>query len=322
MRPAGLVAESGDPYRWVVTLVDRWLYQAHSPYQRIDIGEAGSWGRCLFLDGWLQLAESDEAIYHEHLALPALLAHPNPRHVLILGGGDGLAVRETLRHRAVQHVVMVDIDAQVVAACRQHLGDLQRGALDDPRVEVIIADARHYLRQVEPHRFDVVLVDLVDFSPESLPLYTEILDALPRVLHPQGIVVGHGASPGPPFYTGLYLVAFMAQRFAATAWYTAFVASFGEPWTFVLAGQTPLWATLDSSTWAERTVRLDAPPQTFVPEALPALLQHPPLLQAVADRLTSQPVPALHEPVWSARVLDAQAAHRWLENVAAPEEKS
>ncbi len=322
MRPAGLVAESGDPYRWVVTVVERWLYQGRSPYQRIDIGEAGSWGRCLFLDGWLQLAEIDEVVYHEHLTLPALLAHPHPQRVLILGGGDGLAARETLRHRAVQEVIMVDIDAQVVAACRQHLGDLQRGALDDPRVQVVIADARRYLRQVEPHRFDVVLVDLVDFSPESLPLYAEIFDALPRVLHPQGIVVGHAADPGPPFYTGLHLVAFMAQRFAATAWYTAFVTSFGEPWTFALAGQTPLWDALEPSVWAERASWLDAPPQTFVPETLPALLQHPQALNQVLERLTKQPLRALHEPEWSARVLDAQAAHRWLEDLAAPEGES
>ncbi len=319
MKPAGLVAESGDPYRWVVTLVDRWLYQGRSPFQRIDIGEAGPWGRCLFLDGWLQLAEVDEAVYHEHLVFPALLAHPAPQRVLILGGGDGLAVREVLRHPAVQQVTLVDIDAQVVTACRQHLGDLQQGALDDPRVQVLIADARDYLRQPTPPGFDVILVDLVDFGPESLPLYAAIFDALPGALRPQGLVVGHAADPGPPFYTGLHLVAFMAQRFAATAWYTAFVTSFGEPWTFVLGGQTPLWADLSEAAWAERAARLTSPPRTLAPAALPGMLQHPPTLDAVAERLTRQPIRALNEPQWSARVLGAQAARRWLAELAAPQ---
>ena len=316
MNPQGMVAESGFPHRWVVTLVDRWLYRGKSLFQSIAIGEAGPLGRCLFLDGWLQLAEVDEFVYHEHLVLPALLAHPAPRRVLILGGGDGLAAREALRHAAVEQVVMVDIDAQVVAACREHLADLQRGALDDPRVQVIIDDARRYLRQTDD-RFAVVLVDLVDFTPDSLPLYTEILNLLPRVLVPEGIVVAHGPDPGPPHHTGLHLVAFVAHRFAAAAWYSGFVSSFGEPWTFVLASAKPHWAALSPADWAARAKALDAPPRSLAPEALPGLLAHPPALVELVERLRRQPPERLTEPAWQARVLDEVAARRWVEELSA-----
>ncbi len=307
----GAVAESGFPHRWVITFVDRWLYRGQSAFQQIDLGEAGPLGRCLFLDGWLQLAEADEHIYHEHLVLPALLAHPQPQRVLVLGGGDGLAVREVLRHRAVSRVTLVDIDAQVVTACREHLGDLQQGALDDPRVQVRIEDARHFLRQTD-ERFDVVLVDLVDFTPESLSLYADILEPLPRVLAPQGIVVGHGPDPGPPYHTGLYLVAFLAQRFAATAWYTGFLGSFGEPWTFALAATTPQWAELSGDAWQRRAEALTSPPRSFLPNNLPAMLRHPPEDEARIRRLAQQPITALPEPAWHARVLHAEAARRLL----------
>ena len=312
----GAVAESGFPQRWVLTFVERWLYRGKSAFQQIDIGEAGPLGRCLFLDGWLQLAEADEYIYHEHLTLPALLAHPRPQRVLVLGGGDGLAVREVLRHREVRQVTLVDIDAQVVAACREHLGDLQRGALDDPRVRVIIDDARRYLRRTD-ERFDVALIDLVDFTPESLALYTEVLDGLPRVLAPEGIVVAHGPDPGPPHHTGLHLVAFVAHRFAAAAWYSGFVSSFGEPWTFVLASAKPHWAALSPADWAARAKALDAPPRSLAPEALPGLLAHPPALVELVERLRRQPPERLSEPAWRARVLDEAAARRWLEELSA-----
>lgn len=317
MNFAGAVAESGFPHRWVLTFVEHWLYRGKSPFQQIDIGEAGPLGRCLFLDGWLQLAEADEHIYHEHLVLPALLAHPHPERVLVLGGGDGLAVREALRHRAVRQVTVVDIDEQVVTACRTHLGSLQQGALDDPRVQVLIKDARRYLRQT-PARFDVVLVDLVDFTPDSLALYADILDHLPRVLQPGGIVVGHGPDPGPPHFTGLYLVAFLGQRFPATAWFTGFVGSFGEPWTFVFAAAQPLWAALSPRAWQERAKALVTPPRSFLPENLPAMLRHPSAEEERIRRFGQRPLTTLPEPAWHARVLHAEAAQRLFGEFFAP----
>lgn len=319
MNFSGAVAESGFPQRWVLTFVERWLYRGKSPFQHIDIGEAGPLGRCLFLDGWLQLAEADEYIYHEHLVLPALLAHPYPERVLVLGGGDGLAVREALRHNAVRQVTMVDIDEQVVAACRTHLRPLQRGALSDPRVEVRIADARRYLRQTAD-RFDVVLVDLVDFTTKTLSLYADILDHIPRVLHPEGIVVAHSPDPGPPHFTGLYLVAFLGRRFPATAWYTAFLSSFGEPWTFAFAAAQPFWDSLSPDEWEKRAAALSTSPRSFHPANLPAMLRHPPAEEARIRRLRQRPISALPQPTWHARVLHAEAAQRLFAQLHPPEE--
>ncbi len=307
--PAGGVVESDHPSRWIVTAVRRWLYRAQSPYQAIAIGEVPAWGRCLFLDGWLQLAEADEYIYHEHLVLPALLAHPQPRRVLILGGGDGLAAREVLRHRGVETVTLVDIDGQVVRACRQHLGDLQRGALDDPRVTVHIEDARDFLRRTTA-RYDLVLMDLVDFTPQTLALYEDLLARCATVMAEDGLLVGHAPDAQPPFFHGLQLVRFLRRFFPATAWYEAFISSFGAPWTFVLAASQPLWAQ-SAAQWAERARSLDAPPRSFVPANLPAMLTHPPHQEGWLARVDQDPTVAA-TPHWQATVLDERTFRRWV----------
>lgn len=309
-QPAGGVVESDHPSRWIVTAVGRWLYRAQSPYQAIAIGEVPAWGRCLFLDGWLQLAEADEYLYHEHLVLPALLAHPAPRRVLILGGGDGLAAREALRHRAVEQVTLVDIDGQVVDACRRYLAPLQRGALDDPRVTVHIEDAREFLRRTT-ERYDVVLMDLVDFTPQTRALYADLLQQAQAALAEGGVLVSHAPDAGPPFYHGLHLVPLARRFFPAVAWYEAFVPSFGTPWTFVLAAAAPLWDQ-PAARWEERAQALDAPPRAFVPANLPALLTHPPHQRDLVARLESGESIAHTPPAWQSAVLEADTFRRWI----------
>lgn len=271
----GAVFEASHAGRWVITPVRRWLYRGASPYQDIAVGVVPYLGRCLFLDGWLQLAEADEYIYHEHLVLPALMAHPAPRRILILGGGDGLALREVLLHTRVEHVVMVDLDAQVVEVCKTYCGDMQQGALDDPRFHLVIGDAREYLRDTSEH-FDVIFVDLVDLMPGTLPLFEDVFSRVRRVLLPDSLVVVHGPDPGPPLYEGLFMVSIMQRHFPHVAWYKAFITSFGETWSFAVGSNTENIALLPPRTWQERSRQLRRPPRSLVPEALPALMLHPP----------------------------------------------
>src|SRR5690348_6275276 len=90
-------------------------------FQALEILDTVAYGRCLFLDEKIQSSLSDEFIYHEALVQPSLVAHPAPRRVFIAGGGEGATLREVLRHPTVEEVVMVDIDAEAVAACRTYL---------------------------------------------------------------------------------------------------------------------------------------------------------------------------------------------------------
>lgn len=168
--------------------ITRVLAQLQTPYQRMEIVETGAYGRSLVLDGRWQSSTVDEFLYHEALVQPALICHGSPRRVLILGGGEGAAAREVLRWQTVQRVVMVDIDGEVVAACRDHLPEMHRGAFDDPRLELVIGDALEYL-DTSPEPWDVIISDLSDpfDTGPALQLFTqEFFQRVRRALSPQG----------------------------------------------------------------------------------------------------------------------------------------
>jgi spermidine synthase len=137
------------------------LWEGRSQYQHVEIVDTVSFGRALVLDDALQTTQADEYLYHEPLVQIPLLAHPHPRRVLIVGGGDGGALRHALMHVAVERAVQVEIDKLVVDACQEWLPDLAGGAFQHPRAELIIGDGLAYMRDVsEP--FDVILVDSTD----------------------------------------------------------------------------------------------------------------------------------------------------------------
>jgi spermidine synthase len=137
------------------------LWEGQSAFQRVEIIDTVPFGRALVLDDALQTTEADELLYHEPLVQIPLLAHPHPRRVLIVGGGDGGALRHALMHDTVERAVQVEIDRMVVDACLEWLPSLSGGAFDDPRAELVIGDGLAYLRDVSKP-FDVILVDSTD----------------------------------------------------------------------------------------------------------------------------------------------------------------
>lgn len=137
------------------------IFSGQTPFQAVDILELGSFGLCLVLDGKIQSSERDEFIYHESLVHPVMLAHPDPRRVLVIGGGEGATLREVLAHRTVERVTMVDIDEEVVNICRRFLPSFHQGSFDDTRVDLCFADAREFLSRGDD-KFDVIIVDLAD----------------------------------------------------------------------------------------------------------------------------------------------------------------
>jgi spermidine synthase len=150
------------------------LYARTTPYQRIVVTE-GRLGFQLFLNAHMQFSSHDEYRYHEALAHPALLAADTPRRVLILGGGDGLALREVLRHGTVREVTLVDIDPDMTALSYRFppLARLNGNAYDDERVTVVNQDALIWLEQRAEGTFDAVLIDFPDPHSFSLgKLYT------------------------------------------------------------------------------------------------------------------------------------------------------
>ena len=170
------------------------LFSEQSRYQRVEIIQSADHGRILLNDGVVMLTERDEFIYHEMIAHVPLFVHPRAEKVLIVGGGDGGTAREVLRHPSVKRVVMVEIDAVVVEACREFLPEVSTG-LDDARLQLIIDDGIRFAAETD-ERFDVVIVDSTD--PEGpgtglfgRPFYADVA----RILSPQGILVTQAESP-------------------------------------------------------------------------------------------------------------------------------
>jgi len=146
--------------------VDRILHDEVTPYGHVQIFDSEFHGRFLALDGIIQVAEKDEYIYHEFMVtLPGLL-HGSPERILILGGGDGGAVRQATRFPSVRRIVQAEIDDTVTLACREYLPSISDGAFDDPRVELITADAFDYVADTD-EEFDLIVLDLTDPVPDG-----------------------------------------------------------------------------------------------------------------------------------------------------------
>lgn len=184
--------------------ISRVLAHRQTPYQEVMVVDTGSYGKGLVLDGKWQSAVADEFLYHEALVHPALILHALeqglPKRVLILGGAEGASLREVLRWRSVEQVVMVDIDGEVVEACRELLPEIHQGSFGDPRAEVVIGDAWDYVAQHQQSKWDVIISDLSDpiESGPAFRLFTlEFFRLIQAALAPTGFYALQAGSVCP-----------------------------------------------------------------------------------------------------------------------------
>ncbi|MGH8103102.1 MAG: polyamine aminopropyltransferase [bacterium] len=171
--------ESFSKFYGVSLAVNREILHTRSEFQDIFLFENDRWGKVLVLDGAVQLTEGDEFFYHEALVWPPMLLHPDPRRVLIIGGGDGGTLEEVLKFPTVETVMQVEIDPAVVEIAKTHFDSVHHGAFDDPRVHLVIADAAKFV-PADPERYDVILMDTSDPVGPSEPLYDKIFLARVR----------------------------------------------------------------------------------------------------------------------------------------------
>lgn len=215
------------------------LYSAITPYQEIKILDSDHYGKMLLLDGLIQSTELDEYRYHESLVHPAMCAHPDPKSVLIIGGGEGASAREVLKHPSVQRLVMVDIDGILVDTCKQYLAEWHGGAFFDQRFELVVQDGLDYVHSCT-EEFDVIIVDVCDgFGPDATALeffQKRYFTALKRILELRGVLAYQGMSAQisenedfARVYQGL------KQVFTYTDPYSSYIPSFAAQWGFVVA---------------------------------------------------------------------------------------
>jgi spermidine synthase len=212
----------------------------NTPYQRIVL-TAWKDDLRLFLNSHLQFSSKDEYRYHEALVHPGLSAQPDASRVLVLGGGDGLALREILKYPHVEQVTLVDLDPEMTRLFSTHpeLTRLNHGAFADPRVHVVNADAFVWL-QGASDLYDFAVVDFPDPSNYSIgKLYTTAFyQALTRHLTPDGRFVVQSTSPLFARHSYWCVVTTVEAAGLRATPYHVYVPSFGE-WGFVLAGRTP-----------------------------------------------------------------------------------
>jgi spermidine synthase len=220
---------------------DEIIFSKQTPYQRIVVTRWRTDLR-LFLDGNLQFSSVDEHRYHETLVHPAMTLSASRRDVLVLGGGDGLAIREVLRYPDVERVTLIDLDPEMTRLGRGFpiISELNRRAFEDPRVRVVNADAYRFLEQ-SADRYGVILTDLPDPNGDALAkLYsTEFYRLARRHLAKGGVFVTQATSPF--FSRESFWCIHRSVRDAGfrTIPLHVYVPSFGD-WGFILGAERPL----------------------------------------------------------------------------------
>ncbi|MBX3659914.1 MAG: polyamine aminopropyltransferase [Ramlibacter sp.] len=275
---------------------DRIVFSATSPYQRIVVTRSPGEGRSgyrLFLNGNLQFAERDEYRYHEALVHPAMAAFGAPRKVAVLGGGDGMAVREILKYPSVKNVTLVELDPQMTRLFSQQeaLTRLNGGALSSPKLRILNTDAFTWLGQTT-ETFDVIVVDFPDPTNFSIgKLYTNSFYALlEQRLSASGYAVVQTTSPLVARQSFWTVVQTLESVGLKTAPYHAHVPSFGE-WGYVIASRRPY----------RLPQALPDGLRFLSPHTLPLLFDFPPDMARVpadVNRLSNQVLVTTYEREW------------------------
>ncbi len=282
----------------VTTIAEGWIYAddiVHAettPYQRLVVTRWRDDIR-LHLNQNLQFSSRDEYRYHEALVHPGLAALPGAKRVLVLGGGDGLAVREILKYPQVESVTLVDLDPAMTRlfSSAPLLKNLNGDSLNSPRVKVVNADAARWLED-SAEVFDFIVADFPDPTSYAIgKLYsTGFYRLLEKHLAPRALLVVQATSPFYARHSFWTVVATLEHTGFQVAPYHALVPSFGE-WGFILAGRAPYVPP----------AQYPVPTRFLTPETMATLLRFPAdmaRVEAEPNRLNDQSLVRTFEAEW------------------------
>ena len=207
-----------------------------SAFQKIEIFDCPDLGRLMRIDGSNMTSERDEYFYHESLIHPAAIAHPDPQRVLIIGGGDGGAAEELLKH-PIETCRLCELDQAVVDMSREHLGSIHGGAFDDARLTLDIGDGMGFVRTTaEP--FDLIYLDLTDPVGAAEPLYApRFYQDCKRLLNKGGALVLHIGSPFSHPARVKQSLKDLRTEFAIVTPYFVHIPIYGAVWGFAVASE-------------------------------------------------------------------------------------
>ncbi len=206
-------------------LVNRTIERFRSEYQEIAVLETEKLGKMLILDGVIMLSEFDEFAYHEMIIHVPLLTHPNPKKVLVIGGGDGGSIREIVKHKEVEEVHLCEIDRAVVEVSKRHLPTLSSG-FSDPRVKIFYEDGAKFVKN-KKGEYDVIIVDSTDPVGAAVVLFEEpFYRDMYEALKPDGIIVSQCESIY--YHQDLIkrMLSFISNIFELTGYYYSLVPTY------------------------------------------------------------------------------------------------
>ena len=234
--------------------VEKMILEGKTKYQTYQIADVPRFGRSLFLDYNIQTSIMDEYVFHECMSQPAMTLHPNPKRVVVCGGGEGATLREALKHNTVEEAVMVDIDEELVDMVKEHMPEWHQGAFEDPRTTLLHTDARQWLVDHKGAGFDVVLSDLPnphEDGPGQFLFTKEYFQIAADAMSEDGVFAMQAGSANENYpecmVSCIRTLESMKDTFAYVAGYFGIVTTFFQPWGFVLASKKydPMSLTVD-----------------------------------------------------------------------------
>ncbi len=179
----------------ITTKISKTLHAESTDYQQLDIIETIQFGTMLVLDGMVMTTDVDEFVYHEMITHVALNTHPNPQRVLVVGGGDGGAIREIVKHSSVQEAILAEIDQRVIDTSIEYLPEIASALTGNPQVKLMVGDGIQFIRDHQ-NEFDVIIVDSTEPVGPAEGLFAKsFYEELYGALKEDGIMVAQTESP-------------------------------------------------------------------------------------------------------------------------------
>lgn len=257
----------------ITAKINQTLADLTTDFQDLQILDTEEWGNMLVLDDMVMTTEKDEFVYHEMVAHVPLFTHPNPKRVLVVGGGDGGVIREVLKHKTVEKATLVDIDGEVIEYSKKFLPSIA-GSLDDPRVEVLVDDGFMYIAKSECE-FDVILVDSTEPVGPAVNLFSQGFYAgISRALKEDGIFVAQ--TDNPWFKADLIHQVFhdVKEIFPVTKLYTANIPTYPSGlWTFTMGSKIHSPLKVKEERFTEIETKYYTPELHFASFALPKFVK-------------------------------------------------
>ena len=233
--------------------VEKMLLEGKTQFQTYQIANVPRFGKSLFLDYNIQTSLLDEYVFHECMSQPAMTLHPNPRNVVICGGGEGATLREALKHNTVESATMVDIDEELVDMVKEHMPEWHQGAFEDSRTTLVHTDARKWLEDRKGANFDVILSDLPnphEDGPAQFLFTREYFKICADAMGEDGVFAmqaGSASENYPACMASCINTLESMPEFKHVAGYYGIVSTFFQPWGFVLASKSadPLALSVD-----------------------------------------------------------------------------